>query len=380
MVMHPEISQWRDFEEDLELREDLKEKGQQQNMVFRKLSDGKLELLAGGRRFRELQALNVPISEMKKTVLENVSERDAVLIAYSENRFRRDLRPVEEARAFRTMNKKLRMLIDEIALRTKRSESYVRTRLELLELPNRILKHIESGEVPMGYGKSLNKLNDVGIEAQIELVKGIKKGREGYYGGIKSVEEADEFVEKTLERVKYAKELVVKYGPCPQCRSKNIEGTWEKNKLRCGKCGFVWHKETRDPWEFYELKRKAEKMGLKLDLEGDTAKLTPGNITEIMKRIKEEQEKPPPKTLRSTYTVSELLAPFIVPENLHLIRVEGDRIEVKLIHDHRLHFTARRHNYQTGEKSQIRPRGAWNEDTREATERVMKFLESLEPE
>jgi mRNA-degrading endonuclease RelE of RelBE toxin-antitoxin system len=83
---------------------------------------------------------------------------------------------------------------------------------------------------------------------------------------------------------------------------------------------------------------------------------------------------------RIIYTVSELLAPFIKPENLNLFRVDGEKIEIRLIQDSRLHMTVRRHNYKTGEKSQIRPRGAWEEDRETCTKRVMKFLASLEVE
>ena len=380
LVMHPEISKWR--KEQLvnqELFEDLREKGQLQNLVARCLPDGKVQLLAGYRRYIALKALGKKPEDMDIKILENVSDKEAVLMALSENRKRMSLSPIEEGRAFRTL-RKLRMPIDEIALRNKVSESYVRNRLELLELPDKIVEKIENREIPMSYAKSINRLKNVGEKAQLEMAKLIMDGQASYYQGIRSVESAEEFVEKTLAKVKYMEELGAKYGPCPQCGSTQIRETWEKNKLVCERCKFEWHKKTKEPWQYYELKEKAKKLGLTLDIGEGKAKLKPADVTEIMKQIKVETEKPLPKTLRSTHTIEKLLAPFIKPENLNLFRIDGERIEIRLIQDSRLHMTVRRHNYKTGEKSQIRPRGAWNEDTQECTRRVQKFLESLELE
>ena len=380
LVLHPEISRWR--KEQLvnqELFEDLREKGQLQNLVARRLPDGKVQLLAGYRRYLALKALGKKPWNMDIKILENVSDKEALLIAASENKKRINMSPVEEGRMFRSM-RKLRMPIDEIAMRHKVSEVYVRNRLELLELPKEIQDMMENREIPMSYAKPISKLEKVGKDAQLHLAKEIKEGQDKYYGGIRSVEEAEEHVEKTLAKVKFVEELVAKYGPCPSCGSTNIEQDWTDEKLICKRCGHRYHRETKEPWEYFELKQKAKKLGLELDIGEGKAKLKPGDVQKIMEELKqsEEAEKPIKKTLRSTHTVSELLAPFIKPKNLHLIRVEGDRVEIKLIQDSRMHFTARRHNYKTGEKSQIRPRGAWNEDYRETYKRLDDFLKSLE--
>lgn len=379
VVLHPEISQWRKIRGHEALGKDLEKTGQLQNIIFRRLADGKLQLLAGYSRYHELSKRGVPFEKWDMKILEKVSEKDALFIAMSENRFRRKFSPIEEGRMFRSMQK-IKMLIEEIAARYRCSESYVRNRLDLLDLPFPIQERMEKREIPMSYARSILRLEKVGKEAQLSLAKEIVEGQKKYYGGIRSVEEAEEYVEKTLARVDFVKKLVAKYGPCPSCGSTNIEQNWNEDRLMCKRCGHSWHRKTKEPWQYYELKKTAKKLGLKLDIGEGKAKLKPADVTEIMKTIKEEveKEKPPAKTLRSTYTISKLLAPFIRPENLHLFRLDGDKIEVRLIQDSRLHFTARRHNYKTGEKSQIRPRGAWNEDYRETAKRVEKFLKSLE--
>lgn len=383
LVMHPEISKWRkDKTVNQALYEDLREKGQLQNLVARRLKNGKVELLAGYQRFLALRALGVKPEDMDIKVQDNVSDKDALLIAMSENVKRKSMSPVEEGRAFRSM-KKLKMPIEEIALRRGVSESYVRVRLELLDLPRKIQDLMENGEIPMSYAKPIIRLEKVGERAQLVLAQEIKEAQGKYYGGIRSVEGANEFVEKALAKVKLMKELSAKYGPCPQCGSAQILQDWNKDKLQCQKCKHSWHRKTKEPWKYYELKQEAEELGLKVEIGEGKAKITPADVTEVMGRIREEREKAkekPPKTLRSNHTVMELLAPFIKPENLNLFRVDGERIEIRLIQDSRLHMTVRRHNYKTGEKSQIRPRGAWNEDRETCTERVQKFLASLEVE
>jgi len=95
-------------------------------------------------------------------------------------------------------------------------------------------------------------------------------------------EEADEFVEKALAKVKLMKELSAKYGPCPQCGSAQILQDWNKDKLQCQKCKHSWHRKTKEPWKYYELKQEAEELGLKVEIGEGKAKITPADITEVM--------------------------------------------------------------------------------------------------
>jgi len=55
IVVNPEISKWRSQTgPDKGLTEDIKTRGLLQNMTFRRLPDGKVELIAGNRRFRSM--------------------------------------------------------------------------------------------------------------------------------------------------------------------------------------------------------------------------------------------------------------------------------------------------------------------------------------
>jgi ParB/RepB/Spo0J family partition protein len=387
LELHPEISKWRKQQTvDPSLLEDIKERGQLQNLIARRLPNGKLQLISGHRRYFALKALGIKPENMDIKILEEVSDVDAVMTALAENKKRRDMSAVEEGRAFNTL-KKLNMPIEEIALRNNVSESYVRNRLELLKLPSKIQELMENGEIDFSYAKPIIRLQQYGLGVQMALIKEIQEGKRSYYGGVRSVEAADEFVEEVIAKVKHMEELVQKYGPCPVCGSTHIEEEryGDKDKLTCLNpgCRYSWHKQTKEPWRLHKLKEEAADMGLKVEIDEKTAKITTENITDVMKRIHEEKEQEKTvirKTLRSLHPIEEILAPLITPGNLNVIRVEGENIQIRLIEDSRMHFTARRHDYESGEKSIIRPLFAYGEDDADNRQRLEKFLETLKRE
>ena len=379
IVLHPEISKWRRTPGDKTLRRDLKERGQLQNMVFRRLPDGKLQLLAGNSRYHELKTLNVPFEKWDMKILENISDRDALLIAMSENRFRRKLSAVEEGRMFRSM-KKQKMHLEEIAVRYRCSETYVRNRLELLKLPEKIQDLMEKGEITMSYAKPLIRLNGM-KKAQNALLEGIMEATS--YSGVRSVESADEWVERYLAQVKYIKKLVAKYGPCPKCGSTDLsQESYEKEKLHCNHCGHLWHRDTKDPWEYFKLQKQAKELGLTVDIGEGKAKIRQEDVAVVIERIKKEKEgeKTIPKTLRSFHTIGDLLAPFVDPEKIYLFRVEGTKIEIQLIQETNMRMSVRRHEYKTGEKTRVKPLSMWGDENNENPRRVQKFINDLDLE
>jgi ParB/RepB/Spo0J family partition protein len=380
--LNPEISSWRTNQsEDPKLTKSLKEKGQLHNMVARRLPDGKIDVFIGSRRYRHLLKLGVKPEDMKIDVREGVSDLDAALMAFAENNERKDMTAIEEGRAFRTMNK-LGMPIQMIAVKNNLSDNYVRERLDLLKLPAKIQERMENGEIDLGYGKVINRLSQYGEHAQIELAKAIIAGKAGYYGGIRSLDDANDWVDNYINKIKYMQHLAEKYGPCPQCGCKEITGDrYPEDMLICTKCGYRWNRNTKEPYALTELRKDAEKLGLKIQVGDGTAVITPQDIGATIQRVNREMEtknrEGKRQTLRSVHTLAEILAPLITPENINIIRVEGETIEIRLIQESQMHFSARRHNYDSGEKSRINLLHIYNEEPAINIARVEQYLKTL---
>jgi len=350
-----------------------------QNLVARKLQSGQLELIAGGRRFKALLDKGVKPENMPIQVRENVSDQEAVMIAFTENNLRRDLTAIEEGRAFQSMTK-LRIPIADIAGRYGYGDKYVKDRLALLDLPSKIQDMIEEHKIGIGYAEALLLLKDA-PEAQNALAhKIVQRDYE-----VKTVQDALDLAQRFLEGQKKLDALVKKYGPCPKCGSKflSLQEWGERDKITCGKCGHSWNKNTKVPWPVQELQNKAAAIGLTVEITNGKAKLSPRDIQEMVEAQKakmKEAENEPKRTFRSRRILAEILQPLILNNNLVRIRVEGDKIDIALVEDCGLHFMARRHEYQTGEKCQVKVEHVWNEDDDgkvEHARRVHKYIDSL---
>ena len=192
VVLHPEIFKWRDaLTVDPGLLNSLRD-GQIQPIVFR-LKDDKHELLVGSRRYFHQKLLGTPWDDILKDVRENVSERDALLMAASENFFRKDFSPWEEARVIESLVKKGRMKPKELAKRLSVSVSYIQSRRALMQLPEEVRRCFEAKGIPIGYAVPVKKLKGM-EEAQITLLEKVESGMENNYSGISTIEEADNFV------------------------------------------------------------------------------------------------------------------------------------------------------------------------------------------
>lgn len=385
IVLNPKISNWRlDQGTDEQLKKDLK-KGQLQNIIVRHLSNGKYELVGGHRRYKELVALGKTPEEMDIKILENVSDQEAVMMAYMENRLRRNLSDIEEGRAFRTMTE-LPMTIDDIAVRAGRNKEYVQVRLNLLKLPSKIQEKIEEGKIPMSFGKPLLLLKD---EPKIQLELAHKIASHDYE--VKNVDDAEALAQRYLESVEKQKQVSKQYGPCPKCSSDYINfdpyeyGEDHNKKMKCGQCGYAWHRETKEPWDIFELKRNAQKLGLKLTVKNGDAIMTPADMQTILQDQAAKLKALELGNFRTMHTIGELLLPLVQNDQLLRFRIEGDKIEVKLIENTGLHFSARRHDYQSGEHTQIKAeRNYYDEDHSNSAERnieaVRKFVDTLAPD
>jgi len=382
VVLHPEIFKWRDaLTVDLGLLNSLRD-GQIQPIVFR-LKDGKHELLVGSRRYFHQKLLGTPWDDILKDVREKVSERDALLMAASENIFRKDFSPWEEARAIESLVKKGRVKPKDLAKRLGVSVSYIQSRRALMQLPENVRRRFEATGIPIGYAVPGKKLKGM-EEAQMTLLEKVESGMENNYSGISTIEEADNFVNRVLKKVKDTEELIAKYGVCPKCEGKNIVQSYrDDDALSCEDCGHEWHKETKEPWAYYEMKQNAQAMGFEVEEGPEKVKFTPREVAQMIEdKAEEEREKEEdavekiPEKFRSNIPLEGIMTPLLA-ENIQKIVVRGSSIEIQLIEDSELNFKGLKKDYKAGEKARIEVLTAYSMDTQDSAKRIHAHIQKV---
>ncbi|MCS2599541.1 ParB/RepB/Spo0J family partition protein [Bacteroides thetaiotaomicron] len=115
-----------------ELAESIREVGVLQAIAVRSRTAGGYEIIYGERRYRA--SLLAGAKTIKGTIYNNITDDEAEDMSLSENLQREEVRPTEEAKAFKRLLEKGRYDIYSLAGRFGRSEKYIYTRLKLNEL------------------------------------------------------------------------------------------------------------------------------------------------------------------------------------------------------------------------------------------------------
>ena len=115
-----------------ELAESIREVGVLQAIAVRSRTAGGYEIIYGERRYRA--SLLAGAKTIKGTIFNNITDDEAEDMSLSENLQREEVRPTEEAKAFKRLLEKGRYDIYSLAGRFGRSEKYIYTRLKLNEL------------------------------------------------------------------------------------------------------------------------------------------------------------------------------------------------------------------------------------------------------
>ena len=139
-------------ESDLEeLHESIRQHGVIQPLIVRPVN-GKLELIAGERRWRACQKLEldtVPVIERAAT------DREVLEMALVENLQRQDLNPIEEANGYVRLSRDFEMKQDEIAKRVGKSRAAVANSMRLLDLQKDIQNFVANGQITVGHAKAI---------------------------------------------------------------------------------------------------------------------------------------------------------------------------------------------------------------------------------
>ncbi len=137
-----------------ELVASIREHGIIQPLIVRPVN-GKLELIAGERRWRasrELGLKEVPV------IVREASDRDVLEMALIENLQRENLNPIEEATAYSRLSKEFSMRQEDIAQRVGKNRATVANAMRLLDLPSSVQSMLAQTVITTGHAKVLLSL------------------------------------------------------------------------------------------------------------------------------------------------------------------------------------------------------------------------------
>jgi len=149
-----------------ELAQSIKENGILQPIVARRTASGKLEIVAGERRWRAAQMAamhEVPV------ILKNFNDKEALELAIVENIQREDLSPLEEAEGYSRLISEFKLSQQQVAEKVGKDRATVANAVRLLALPEEIKNMIAANTLTVGHAKVLLGLPEP--KKQIEFAK-----------------------------------------------------------------------------------------------------------------------------------------------------------------------------------------------------------------
>lgn len=169
-LIEPGVHQPReDFaEEELQkLANSIKEHGVIQPVLLKKEGE-KFTLIAGERRWRAAQLAGV---HKIPAILKVATPGRVLELSLIENIQRKELNPLEEAKAYQMLLKNFQLKQDDIAKRVGKNRSSVANFLRILKLPPKVQLLIQKGDLSLGHAKVLSGLGE--SKLQIKLAEEI---------------------------------------------------------------------------------------------------------------------------------------------------------------------------------------------------------------
>jgi ParB family chromosome partitioning protein len=155
-------------EELMELADSVRQNGLLQPVLVRRKGDGFFELIAGERRFR---AAKLAGFTALPAIVRNSSDQQAIELALIENLQRKDLNPMESARAYHRLINEFGFTQDAVAQRIGKDRSSVANLIRLVNLPFEIQQLVQSGALSTGHAKVILGLESA--ELQLTLARQI---------------------------------------------------------------------------------------------------------------------------------------------------------------------------------------------------------------
>jgi ParB family chromosome partitioning protein len=139
-----------------ELADSIREQGIVQPLIVRE-RDGFFELIAGERRWRAAQLLQLPEVPV---ITREADDRAVLELALIENLQRENLNALEEAQGYAQLAEQFQLTQEEIALKVGKSRAAVANATRLLKLPSSVQKFVREGRISVGHAKVILGLTD----------------------------------------------------------------------------------------------------------------------------------------------------------------------------------------------------------------------------
>src|ERR1039457_4333929 len=139
-----------------ELADSIREQGIVQPLIVRE-RDGFFELIAGERRWRAAQVLNLP---EVRVITREADDRAVLELALIENLQRENLNPLEEAVGYAQLAEQFQLTQEVIATKVGKSRAAVANATRLLKLPASVQSFLRDGRISVGHAKVILGLAD----------------------------------------------------------------------------------------------------------------------------------------------------------------------------------------------------------------------------
>src|SRR3989454_2035993 len=158
------------------LVDSIRENGIVQPVIVRQEADG-YRLIAGERRWRAAQIAGL---DRIPAIVKKISEDRILQVALIENIQRKELNPIEEARAYEVLLTDLKLSHAEVAKRVGRDRSSISNSLRLLKLSETVQGLIREGSVSLGHAKVIMSITDAATQIKVaeEVVRSLLSVRE----------------------------------------------------------------------------------------------------------------------------------------------------------------------------------------------------------
>lgn len=136
-----------------QLADSIREKGIIQPIVVRRAKEAqRYEIVAGERRWRAAQRAQL---HQVPVVVRDFSDAEALEIAILENIQRQDLNAVEEALAYRRLQREFNYTQEQLGQALGKSRSHIANTMRLLGLPETVRQLVVDGKLTAGHARTL---------------------------------------------------------------------------------------------------------------------------------------------------------------------------------------------------------------------------------